>query len=195
MTRLAATAPGLENERMLALMRATASSKTNACPRHQTNRHRDRPSGGSERSRHTRARSRCSKTACDFRSAAPNPPPDRRHAASERSLEANAARGGSPPPHDDPASQRNCSDRHGGQQQAHATGPLDTIFARHARPKDQGSGGPWDPPPYADGRPARRLRAANAGERRDERALGRAEKSGRAALDALEAFRTGEGAT
>jgi hypothetical protein len=31
-------------------------------------------------------------------------------------------------------------------------------------------------------------------ERRDERTLGRAEKSGRAALDALDAFRTGEGA-
>jgi hypothetical protein len=61
------------------------------------------------------------------------------------------------------------------------------------RPKDQGSGAPWSPPPTPL---AGRLAAFESQmlERRGERALGRAEKSGRAALDALDTFRTGEGA-
>ena len=61
------------------------------------------------------------------------------------------------------------------------------------RPGDQGNGAPWDPNPTPLGP---RLSAFQekmvAG--RDEIAIRDVEKSGRAALDALEGFRTGEGA-
>ena len=62
------------------------------------------------------------------------------------------------------------------------------------RGRDQGPGAPWDPPhtPMA-GRLAAFERRMQ--ESAGERALQRAERSGRAALNALEAFRTGEGAT
>jgi hypothetical protein len=89
-----------------------------------------------------------------------------------------------------PAGQRGAA---AGQQSGYARGPLDTILAG-MRGRDQAPGAPWDPPhtPMA-GRLAafeRQIRDS-AGER----ALQRAESSGRAALNALEAFRTGEGAT
>src|SRR6266404_2891231 len=68
-------------------------------------------------------------------------------------------------------------------------GILAGMRARH-----QGPGAPWDPPhtPMA-GRLAAFERQMQ--ESAGERALQRAERSGRAALNALEAFRAGEGAT
>jgi hypothetical protein len=62
------------------------------------------------------------------------------------------------------------------------------------RGRGQGSGAPWDPPHT----PIAGRFAAFEQQIRDsagERALQRAEKSGRSALNALEDFRTGEGAT
>ena len=186
-TRLAATAPGLENQHMLALMRGTASLEDKRLVQ-------DIRRAGTEIGRQADQSTPATQTTIEalenrvrLSPRRAEPPPDPRHAASERSLEANAARGGSPPPHDDPASQQTPIAR-----RTHPGGALDTIF-RGMRPKDQGSGGPWNPPPSAM---AGRFAAfeSQMQERRDERALGRAEKSSRAARDALDAFRTGEGA-
>jgi hypothetical protein len=185
-TRLAATAPGLENQHMLALMRGTASLEDNRLVQ-------DIRRAGSEIGRQADQSTPATQTTIEalenrvrLSPRRAEPPPDPRHAASERPLEANTSRGGPPPP-DDPASQQSPIAR-----RTHPGGALDTIF-RGMRPKDQGSGAPWNLPltPMA-GRFA--AFESQMQERRDERALGRAEKSSRAALDALDVFRTGEGA-
>jgi hypothetical protein len=185
-TRLAATAPGLENQHMLALMRGTASVEDKRLVQ-------DIRRAGTEIGRQADQSTPATQTTIEalenrvrLSPRRAELPPDPRHAASERRLEANTAHGG-PPPHDDPASQQSPVTR-----QSHPIGALDTIF-RGMRPKDQGSGAPWNPPPTPM---AGRLAAfeSQMQERCDERALGRAERSGRAALDALGAFRTGEGA-
>jgi hypothetical protein len=68
------------------------------------------------------------------------------------------------------------------------------IILRGMRSNDQGTGAPWDPPPTAmRGRIA--AFEAKMHEAADDRVLQRVEKSGRAALDAIQAFSSGEGAT
>jgi hypothetical protein len=187
MTRLAATAPGLENERMRALMRVTASLE-------DTPLIRDLREIGAEIGRQTDQNTPSIQSSIEalenrvrlsLRPAEPQSDP--RHAASERPHGANVARATNPSTHDNPASQR--SPAFG---QSYPRGTLDTIF-RGMRPKAGGPGAPWDPAPTPM---VGRLAAfeSRMQERRDERALGRAEKSGRAAHDALHAFRTGEGA-
>ena len=184
--RLAATAPGLENQHMLALMRGTASLEDKRLIQ-------DIRRAGTEIGRQADQSTPATQTTIEAlenrvrlspRRAEPSPDP--RRPASERPLEADTSRSGPQPP-DDPASQQSPIAR-----RTHPGGALDVIF-RGMRPKDQGSGGPWNPPPTPM---AGRLAAfeSQMQERRDERTLGRAEKSGRAALDALDAFRTGEGA-
>jgi len=186
-TRLAETAPGLENQHMLALMRRTASLEDKRLVQ-------DIRRAGTEIGRQADQSTPATQTTIEalenrvrLSPRRDEPPPDPRDAASERPPEANTARGGGLSPHDDSASQQSPIAR-----RTHPGGALDTIF-RGMRPKDQGSGGPWNPPPTPM---AGRLAAfeSQMQERRDERTLGRAEKSGRAALDALDAFRTGEGA-
>ena len=113
------------------------------------------------------------------RSAAPpEPPPQGRQTPGERA--------------DDSAREQAQQARVGGRQQLFRPGALDVVL-RGMRPGDQGSGAPWDPSPTPLGP---RLSAFQekmmAG--RDEIAIRDVEKSGRAALDALEGFRTGEGA-
>ena len=185
--RLAATAPGLENQHMLALMRGTASLEDKRLIQ-------DIRRAGTEIGRQADQSTPATQTTIEalenrvrLSPRRDEPSPDQRHAASERPAEPNTAHGGGPSSRDDPASQQSPIAR-----RAHPGGALDTIF-RGMRPKDQGSGGPWNPPPTPM---AGRLAAfeSQMQERRDERTLGRAEKSGRAALDALDAFRTGEGA-
>jgi hypothetical protein len=185
-TRLAATAPGLENEHMLALMRGTASLEDKRLIQ-------DIRRAGTEIGRQTDQSTPATQTTVEalenrvrLSPRHDEPPSDPRQAASERPLEANTARGG-PSPHDDPASQPSPIAR-----RIYPGGALDTIF-RGMRPKDQGSGAPWNPPPTPM---AGRLAAfeSQTQERQNERALGRVERSGRAASEALDAFRTGEGA-
>jgi hypothetical protein len=187
MTRLAASAPGLENERMGALMRATASLEDRRLIR-------DLREIGTEIGRQTDQNTpgiQSSIEALENRVRLARRPteaqPDMRQTASERPQGMGTARGTDPSRHDNPALQR--SPRFG---QSHPDGTLDTIL-RGMRPN-------------VEGREATRaqLLTPMAGrlaafesqirERRDERALGRVERSGRAAFEALDAFRTGEGA-
>ena len=187
MTRLAATAPGLENERMRALMRATASLEDKRLIR-------DLREIGTEIGRQTDQNTpsvQSSIEALENRVRLARRPaetqPDMRHMASERPQGVGTARGTDPSRHDNSALQR--SPRFG---QAYPEGTLDTIL-RGMRPSAEGREAPRAQllTPMAG-----RLAAfeSQIRERRDERALGRAERSGRAALDALEAFHTGEGA-
>jgi hypothetical protein len=187
MTRLAATAPGLENERMGALMRATALLEDKRLIR-------DLREIGAEIGRETDQNTpgiQSSIEALENRVRLARRPaesqPDMRQTASERPQEVGTARGPEPSRHDAPTLQR--SPRFG---QAHPEGTLDTIL-RGMRPNAEGREAPRAQllTPMAG-----RLAAfeSQIRERRDERALGRAERSGRAALEALDAFRTGEGA-
>ena len=70
---------------------------------------------------------------------------------------------------------------------------LDTILTG-MRPREQGTGAPWDPPPTPM---AERLSnfERKMTENRDERTFEGAMKTGRAAIDAIQAFSNGEGAT
>ena len=186
MTRLAATAPGLENERMRALMRATASLEDKRLIR-------DLREIGTEIGRQTDQNTpsvQSSIEALENRVRLARRPaetqPDMRHMASERPQGVGTARGTDPSRHDNSALQR--SPRFG---QAYPEGTLDTIL-RGMRPNAEGREAPRGQllTPMAG-----RLAAfeSQIRESRDERALGRAERSGRAALEALDAFRTGEG--
>ena len=186
MTRLAATAPGLENERMRALMRATASLEDKRLIR-------DLREIGTEIGRQTDQNTpsvQSSIEALETRVRLARRPAEAQpdmHMASERPQGVGTARGTDPSRHDNSALQR--SPRFG---QAYPEGTLDTIL-RGMRPSAEGREAPRAQllTPMAG-----RLAAfeSQIRERRDERALGRAERSGRAALDALEAFHTGEGA-
>ena len=186
MTRLAATAPGLENERMGALMRVTASLEDKRLIR-------DLREIGTEIGRQTDQNTpsiQSSIEALENRVRLARRPaeahPDMRHMASERPQGVGTARGPDPSRHDNPALER--SPRFG---QAYPEGTLDTIL-RGMRPNAEGREAPRGQllTPMAG-----RLAAfeSQIRESRDERALGRAERSGRAALEALDAFRTGEG--
>jgi hypothetical protein len=187
MTRLAATAPGLDNEQMGALMRVTASLEDKRLIR-------DLREIGTEIGRQTDQNTpgvQSSIEALENRVRLARRPaesqPDMRHMASERPQGVGTARGPDPSRHDNPALQR--SPRFG---QAHPEGTLDTIL-RGMRPNAEGR---ETPRAHLLTPMAGRLAAfeSQIRERRDERALGRAERSGRAAVEELDAFRTGEGA-
>jgi hypothetical protein len=193
MTRLAATAPGLENERMLALMRETAvlEDKRLITDIRRTGTDigvrldQNTPDIGSQievlENRVRLSQRRPEPATADQHSGHSRPAPTADGAGTSRCVDAAP---------DHPAQQRGAA---AGQQPANARGPLDTILAG-MRGRDQGPGAPWDPPhtPMA-GRIAAFERQMQ--ESAGERALQRAERSGRTAVNALEAFRTGEGAT
>jgi hypothetical protein len=193
MTRLAATAPGLENERMLTLMRATATLEDK---RLITDIRRTGTDIGAQRDQNaTDINSQIEVLENRVRLSQRRPEPAATDQHSGRSRLAPSADGGNTASRadavpDNLALQRGAT---ADQQPAHARGPLDTILAG-MRGRDQRPGAPWDPPqtPMAGRLDAfeRQMRESVA-----ERALQRAEKSGRAALNALGAFRTGEGAT
>jgi hypothetical protein len=203
MTRLAAATPGLQNERMLALMRETATLEDK---RLITDIRRTATDTGAQSDQNAPdIKSQIEVLENRVRlSQRPSAPVADRNALSTTSASADQPSGHSRPAPaadggntarradtapDNPALQRGATPG----QQAHARGPLDTILAG-MRGRDQGPGAPWGPPhtPMA-GRLAAFERQMQ--ESAGERALQRAEKSGRAALNALEAFRTGEGAT
>jgi hypothetical protein len=193
MTRLAAAAPGLENERMLALMRATAVLEDK---RLINDIRRTGMDAGAQRDQNApdiRSQIEVLENRVRLSQRRPEPTAADQHADQSRLAPAadnmDTARPLDAAP-DRPAHQRGPV---AGQQPAYARGPLDTILAG-MRGRDHVRGAPWDPPhtPMA-GRLAafeRQIRDSAS-----ERALQRAERSGRAALNALEAFRTGEGAT
>ena len=193
MTRLAAAAPGLENERTLALMRATAALEDK---RLITDIRRSGTDIGAQRDQNAPdirsqievlenrvrlSQRRPEPAAADQHLGQSGPAPAADAASTSHRVDAAP---------DNPVLQRGAT---AGQQQVHARGPLDTIFAG-MRGREQGPGAPRDPShtPMA-GRLAAFERRMQ--ESAGERALQRAERSGRAALNALEAFRASEGAT
>jgi hypothetical protein len=192
MTHFAATAPGLENERMLALMRATATLEDK---RLITDIRRTGTDIGAQRDQNAPdINSQIEVLENRVRLSQRRPQPGAAdqysgHSGPEPAADENTPRRADAAP-ENPPLQRGAT---AGQQQVHARGPLDTIFAG-MRGREQGPGAPRDPPhtPMA-GRLAAFERQIR--ESASERALQQAEKSGRAALNALEAFRTGEGAT
>ena len=193
MTRLAAAAPGLENERMLALMRETAVLEDK---RLISDIRRTGTDIGAQRDQNApdiKSQIGVLENRVRLSQRRPEPAAAGQHSGHSRPAQTadnvdTARRFYTAPDH--PARQRGAE---AGQQPGYARGPLDTILAG-MRGGDQGSGGPWNPPhtPMAG-----RLAAFEQQMRESagERALQQAEKSGRAALNALEAFRTGEGAT
>jgi hypothetical protein len=193
MTRLAAAAPGLETERVLALMRETGTLEDK---RLVSDIRRTGTDIGAQRDQNAPdITSQIEVLENRVRLSQRRPEPAAADQHSGHSRPAQEADNMDAAQRFDTASDHAVRQRGAvaGQQPAYARGPLDTIRAG-MRGRDQGSGAPWDPPhtPMA-GRLAafeRQIRDS-AGER----ALQLAEKSGRAALNALEAFRTGEGAT
>jgi hypothetical protein len=184
MTRLAITAPGLQNPRMLALMHTTAALED-----------KQLISDIRKTGLHTGDRANQNAPLIESEIAtlenrvrlAQHPAEPAANRGSANSTVANRPRGDawlSPNVGQDPAKAGNA----GGQQPVYRRSILDTLLAG-MRPKDQGPA-PWEPPhtPMAE-----RL-AAFEQRTHDERALARAEKAGRAALNALDSFRTGEGA-
>ena len=183
MTRLAASAPGLENPRMLSLMHTTASLEDKQLIREIR---RAAIEVGGYRNQNTPA-------IVSSIEALEN-----RMRLSRRPAEAGPAHENEARQSTDTFPRRSAQDQPAtgvaaaGQQQRAGRDPLYTILAA-MRPRDPGPGAALDPShtPMRD-----RIAAFGAQLRndRDERALKRAERSGRTALEALDAFRTGEGA-
>jgi len=199
-TQLAGTAPGLENERMLAVMRGTASiddrslvkeirmlasdiakkadqdapdiaSKVSVVENRV--RHADRPP---EPVQETRAPSQTSSSAS---------PADRRAQASEAGLNPND--GGRP----GDTRMSNNGKGQGDVTVQHSV--LDTLL-RAMRPDPNQPSPPWEPAPT---RMVDRLASAERtiSGRLEERAFTTAEQNGKAALDALQDFTNGGGAS
>jgi len=194
MTRLAATAPGLENERMLALMHETATLEDKRLITDIRRTGTDIGVRADQNAPDIGSQIEVLENRVRLSQHRPEPAAADQHSGhSQRAPAAdaaNAAQRGDAAAPDYPAQQ---GDTTAGQQQARARGPLDTILAG-MRGRDQGPGATRDPPhtPMA-GRLAAFERQIH--ESAGERALQRAERSGRSALNALDAFRSGEGAT
>ncbi|MBN9560485.1 MAG: hypothetical protein J0H14_07105 [Alphaproteobacteria bacterium] len=212
MTRLAGTAPGLENERMQALMRSTASIDDRGLVREI--RHMGNSVGRQVDQHLPETLSHIdvmeNQVRLAGRPAEPAPSaaaerterPGEGRAASEQSADrgtrqdgrrfAGATRDDAPASNPGPA-QHMGQPRAGGQQQVYGRSVLDSILSG-MRPGEQRTGAPWDPPPTPM---AERLSAFEKKmmEGRDEQSFERAMKSGRAALDAMQAFSNREGAT
>ena len=205
MNQLAGSAPGLENERMQAVMRATAFIEDRALVREIRNtgaaigrqvnqnepdvlsridvlenrlRLTERPPEPAASSQETENGAARRSAATDRRTTAPGPDDD-----------GQAGRRGRGPQMDDFGQQ-------GGQRSQQilvGRGILDTLMSG-MRGKDQGNGAPWNPPPTPM---AERLSAfeKKMTDTRDEQSFETALKSGRAALDAIQGFSNGEGAS
>ena len=184
--RLAASAPGLENERMLALMRSAGSIEDRGLVRdirragveigHQTDQN-----SPNVRSQIESLENRARLTARPVDAAPEAQPNDPR---------VRTAPAGTQPGQSDTDG---AAQTRRGPQRQHSRGALDTILTGMRGPS-QSTGAPWDPPltPMADRITGFQQRLM---EGRDEIALRNAEKSGRAAMEALDGFRNGEGAT
>jgi hypothetical protein len=179
MTRLAVTAPGLENPRMLALMRATSSLHDAELVRDIRNAATD--IGMNPDQNTATVRSRLDVLENRFRLAL-NPAQSAAHDQDSKPSRPVPAR-------DDPQAQQSPV---AGQQQRSGRDPLYTILGA-MRSRDSEPGTALDPShtPMRDRIAAFGAQLQNG---RDDRALARAERSGRTALDALDAFHTGEGA-
>lgn len=210
MTRLANSAPGLKNARMLDLLRMTSDLRDEPLV------DEIRTTGtaiGRQRDQHTpdiRSRiegleNRILLSQQPDASASPSPasrndrePDMPRPPFNEPPADVRARRSEADATYD--AAHRPPSNRAGPgqspQQQTQVVfkpSVLDSVF-RALRPTDRGNGAPWEPlPTPLEPRLTRFEQSMREG--RDDIALRAAEQAGRAALDALNAFRNGEGAS
>ena len=172
-TRLAGSAAGLENDRMLALMRATPGIEDRAVVRDirraaaEIGQQADQSTAPIRSQidvlenrvrlaqRPAEAGPEPAAQSAGPRSAAPSePPPQGRQTPGERA--------------DDSAREQAQQARAGGRQQLFRPGALDVVL-RGMRPGDQGNGAPWDPNPTPLGPPAQRLSGENGGRPRRDR--------------------------
>jgi hypothetical protein len=184
-TRLAGSAPGLENERMLSLMRSTASIDDRGLVR---DIRRAGAGIGREIDQNTpNVRSQIESLENRVRLTAR--PADAAPEAQPGDSRVGTTPVAAPPGPPDTSAVPTRS----APQRQPSRGALDTILTGIRGPS-QGTGAPWDPPltPMADRISGFQQRMM---EGRDEIALRNAEKSGRAAMEALDGFRNGEGAT
>ena len=183
--RLAGSAPGLENERMLALMRSAGSIEDRGLVR---DIRRAGAAVGREADQNSpNVRSQIESLENRVRLTAR--PADAAPEAQPSDPGARTAPSAAPPGQSDTdgaAQTRNAP------QRQPSRGALDTILTGMRGPS-QSTGAPWDPPltPMAERITGFQQRMM---EGRDEIALRAAEKSGRAAMAALDGFRNGEGA-
>ena len=185
--RLAGAAPGLENERMLALMRSAGSIQDRELVRDIRRAGTDIGREADQNSPNARSQiesleNRVRLTARPVEAAPEAQPSDPR---------ARTASAAMPPGQPDTAGP--IPPRSAPPQRQPSRGALDTILTGLRGPS-QGAGAPWDPPltPMAERITGFQQRLM---EGRDEIALRAAERSGRAAMEALDGFRNGEGAT
>lgn len=197
LTQLAGSAPGLENERMLALMRATGGLQDRTLVRDIRTAGREIGSNADQASEDVQSRIDAleNKARLARRAEAAGP--------LEVRPERNTQPSGRQAPGEGPATQPapvapaagQAPIASGGQpkQAFVASSPLDSIFSS-LRSNHKDANAPWDPAPT----PMRDRISAfeqqmQAG--RDDATLRSAEKAGRTALDAMQAFSAGEGAT
>jgi hypothetical protein len=193
MSRLAISAPGLQNERMQALLRMTTILDDKTLIRNIRAIAQDIGHQADQTSPDAQSRIEALENRTRLAHRPQDPaggPPETANTRQSQRTEPGAQSTGSfhvQTPDRWAAASGNQSPL-GAQQH-----PINIIL-RGMRPNDQGTGAPWDPPPT----PMRERIAvfeAKMHEAADERVLQRAEKSGRAALDALQKFSSGEGAT
>jgi hypothetical protein len=187
LNQLAATAVGLENPRMQALVASTAAISDRGLIRDIRDIGKEIGRQAVQTSPEVESRidslenrlrlTRRPEAIANAAHEAGVPPPPQQPQAEDRN---------SPPPRPESSA---------GATQSWATGqsPLNAIL-RGMRPADKGTGAPWDPPPTPF------AQRATAFERRmqegaDQHMLVRAESAGRAALEAIRGFSAGEGAT
>jgi hypothetical protein len=213
MTQLAGSAVGLENERLQALMRATASMQDRALiqeirvfsadiARRADQKNPDIESRIDVIENKVRLTGRPPEPTVSAPSAAshnPNEAPAREPRATQSRPPGPTLNPGSDRPANGPGfgapPQGDIRYQGGSQAQAPVTvqhSVLDTLL-RAMRPSGNQPSAPWEPPPTPMGS------RIDAAERRgqaekDDRAFVRAEAVGKAALDALQGFANGEGA-
>jgi hypothetical protein len=185
-TRLAGSAPGLENERMLALIRSAGSIEDRGLVRDIRRAGTEIGREANQNSPNVRSQiesleNRVRLTARPADAAPEAQPGDARVGTTPATAQPGQ-----------PSTDSGAQTRSAPQRQP-SRSALDTILSG-VRGPSQGTGAPWDPPltPMADRITAFQQRMM---EGRDEIALRNAEKSGRAAMEALDGFRNGEGAT
>ncbi len=202
MTNLARSAPGLENERMLGLMGQTAGISDRSLVREIRVAGNDIGQQANQATPETQSRIDVIENRLRLTQRAPEPrqgPPTGPEQPVEPRQGQTPERPTTPEPpsrpRPDAVSAFTAMPGNGGQATQPvlmARSPLDAVFSA-MRPSEKVTGAPWDPSPT----PMRdRLSTfeRTMQEGADDRTLRRAEQSGRAALDALQAFSTGEGA-
>lgn len=196
MTLLAGSAPGLENRRMQAVMQEATMINTPTLIRtiRATGTHigRQADQATPEIQSRIEALENQLRLAPRVASATTAAPAIARDSDTPSSSRQSADRQGEPNGGLPLGRQSGAGTQSAQRPQSSGRPNMNSIFAA-MRPRDQGTGAPWDPAPTPMGdRIARH--AAMMQDGADHQALQRVEKSGQAALDALQGFSTGEGA-